>query len=165
MYTRPKLIQAGYTTLDSIPRIQKGSSTRFYCPALKGIDRNTQDTVSRWIQLLHKHPAHLQALDIKDARKQRDPSIKPLEGMTISKLADKYIVKRNKTRNQCTLLRGQGDEGVAFFLDKVEETTSACDNLLLTWKTHGLRQGPPEGEGNNAQHGLQNANCNRTMVR
>ena len=25
MATRPKLIQAGYTTLDSIPRIQKGS--------------------------------------------------------------------------------------------------------------------------------------------
>jgi len=33
--TRPKLIQAGYTTLDSISRIQKGSRTRFYCPALK----------------------------------------------------------------------------------------------------------------------------------
>jgi len=32
MSTRPKLIQAGYTTLDSIPRIQKGSRTRFYCP-------------------------------------------------------------------------------------------------------------------------------------
>jgi len=52
--------------------------------------------VSRWIQLLHKHPAHLHAIDIKDARKQRDPGIKPLEGMTTSKLADKYIVKRNK---------------------------------------------------------------------
>jgi len=38
MSTRPKLIQAGYTTLDSIPRIQKGSGTRFYCPALKGVD-------------------------------------------------------------------------------------------------------------------------------
>ena len=31
MATRPKLIQAGYTTLDSIPRIKKGSGTRFYC--------------------------------------------------------------------------------------------------------------------------------------
>jgi len=60
--TRPKLIQAGYTTLDSNPRIQKGSRTRFYCPALRGIDSKTQDTVSRWIQLLHKHPAHLHAL-------------------------------------------------------------------------------------------------------
>jgi len=139
--TRPKLIQAGYTTLDSIPRIQKGSRTRFYCPALKGIDSKTQDTVSRWFQLLHKHPAHLHAIDIKDARKQRDPGIKPLEGMTTSKLADKYIVKRNKIRNQCTLLRGQVEEGVVFFLDKVQETTSGCDNLLLTCKTHGSPQG------------------------
>jgi len=67
MATRPKLIQAGYTTLDSIPRIQKGSGTRFYCPALKGVDSRTQEKVSKWIQLLHKHPAHLHALDIKDA--------------------------------------------------------------------------------------------------
>jgi len=57
--------------------------------------------------------------------------------MTTSKLADKYIVKRNKIRNQCTLLRGQVEDGVVFFLDKVEETIRACDNLLLTWKTHG----------------------------
>jgi len=88
MSTRPRLIQAGYTTLDSIPRIQKGSRTWFYCPALKGIDSKTQDTVSRWIQLLHEHPAHLHAIEIKDARKQRDPGIKPQEGMTTSKLAD-----------------------------------------------------------------------------
>jgi len=40
--TRPKLIQVGYTTLDSIPRIQKGSRTRIYCLALKGIDSKTQ---------------------------------------------------------------------------------------------------------------------------
>ena len=143
MATRPKLIQAGYTTLDSIPRIQKGSETRFYCPALKGVDSTTQERVSRWIQLLHKHPAHLHALDIKDAldiknaQKQRDPGMKPLEGMTTSKLVDKYIVKRNKIRNQRDLLRGQVEEGVVFFLDKVEETIRACDNLLLTWRTHG----------------------------
>jgi len=37
MATRPKLIQAGYTILDSIPRIKKGSGTTFYCPALKGV--------------------------------------------------------------------------------------------------------------------------------
>ena len=43
MATRPKLIQAGYTTLDSIPRIQKGNGTRFYCPALKGVDSRTQE--------------------------------------------------------------------------------------------------------------------------
>ena len=24
-----------------------------------------------------------------------------------------------------------------FFLDKIEESIRACDNLLLTWKTHG----------------------------
>jgi len=72
-----------------------------------------------------------------NTHKQRDPGIKPLEGMTTSKLAEKYTVEGNKIRNQCTLLRGQLEEGVVFFLDKVEETTSACDNLLLTWKTHG----------------------------
>ena len=62
MAARPKLIQAGYTTLDSIQR----SGTRFYCPALKGVDSTTQDRVSKWIQLLHKHPAHLHALGIKE---------------------------------------------------------------------------------------------------
>ena len=59
MATRPKLIQAGYTTLDSIHRLKKGSGTRFYCPALKGVDNATQVRVSKWIQLLHKHPNHL----------------------------------------------------------------------------------------------------------
>ena len=47
MATRPKFIQAGYTTLDSIPRIQKWSGTRFYCPALKGVDCQTQERVSK----------------------------------------------------------------------------------------------------------------------
>jgi len=65
MATRPKLIQAGYTTLDSIPRLKKASGTRFYCPVLKGVDSRTQGKVFKWIQLLHKHPAHLHALDIK----------------------------------------------------------------------------------------------------
>ena len=104
MTIRPKLIKAGYATLDSIPRIQKGRGTRFYCPALKGVDSKTQESATRWIQLLHKYPAHLHAMDIKDAQKQRDPGIEPLEGMTTSKLADKCIVKQNKIRNQCTLL-------------------------------------------------------------
>jgi len=85
MATRPKLIQAGYTTLDSIPRLKKRSGTRFYCPALKGVDSTTQDKVSKWIQSLHKHPAHLHALDVKDAQPQRDPGIQPLAGMTITK--------------------------------------------------------------------------------
>jgi len=87
--------------------------------------------------LLHKHPAHLHALGIKDAQPQRDPGIQPLAGMTIIKLTDKYITKRNKIRNQTTLLRGQTEQGAAFFLDKIEETINTCDNLLLTWRTHG----------------------------
>jgi len=114
MSIRPKLIKAGYTTLDSIPRIQRGSGTRFYCPVLKGIDSKTQERVSRWIQLLHKHPAHLHAIHVKDAQKQRDPGIKPLEGMMTSKLAHKCIVKRNKIRNKCILLRDQVEDGVVF---------------------------------------------------
>jgi len=100
MAARPKLIQAGYTTLDSIPRLNERSGTRFYCPALKGVDSTTQGRVSKWIQLLHKHPAHLHALGIKDAQPQRDPGIQPFAGMTITKLTDKYIIKRNKIRNQ-----------------------------------------------------------------
>ena len=124
----------------------RSRTTRFFCPALKGVDSRTQEIVSKWIQLLHKHPAHLHALDMKDAQKQRDPGIKPLAGITISKLADKYIIKRNKLRNQITLLRGHVEAGVVFFLDKIEETTRACDNLLLTWKTHGT----PLGKGNHA---------------
>ena len=49
---------------------------------------------------------------------QRDPGIKPLAGMTMSKLADKYTIKRNKIRNQISLLRGKVEVGVVFFLDK-----------------------------------------------
>jgi len=51
-------------------------------------------------------------------------------------------VKRNNIRNQCTLLRSQGEEGVLLYLDKVEEITRACNKLLLKWKTHG----PPLGD-------------------
>ena len=95
------------------------------------MDSRTQERVSKWIQLLHKHPTHLHALDIKDAQKQRDPGIKPMAGMTMSKLADKYAIKRNKIRHQITLLRDQVEVGLVFFLDKVEETINACDNLLV----------------------------------
>ena len=59
----------------------------------------------------------------------------------MSKLADKYTMKRNKIRNRITLLRGQVEDGVVFFLKKVEETIRACDNLLLTWRTHGTPLG------------------------
>ena len=71
--------------------------------------------------MLHKFPAHLHALDIKDALTQSNPGIEKLGGMKTSKLADKYIGKRNKLRNQCTLLRSQGEEGKLLYLDKVEE--------------------------------------------
>jgi len=47
MTIRPKLIKAGYTTLDSIPHIQKGRGTRFYCPVLKGVDSKIQERVTR----------------------------------------------------------------------------------------------------------------------
>ena len=97
--------------------------------------------MSQWIQLLHKHPAHLHALDIKDAQPQRDLGIIPLAGMSMSKLTDRYIIKRNRIPNQITLLRGQAEDGVPFFLDKVEETINACDNLLITWGTHGTPLG------------------------
>jgi len=127
MAVRPKLIRAGYTTLDSIPRFQKGSGIRFYCLPLQGVDSVMQDSVTRWNQKLHKFPAHLHALDIKDAQAQRDPGIEQLGGMRTSQLADKYIVKRNKIRNQCTLLRNQGEEGVLFYLDKLVEIMRACD--------------------------------------
>jgi len=45
-----------------------------------------QDSVTRWIQKLHKFPAHLDALDIKDAQEQRDPGIEQLGGMRTSQL-------------------------------------------------------------------------------
>jgi len=40
-----------------------------------------------------------------------------------------------------TLLRGQVEDGVVFFVDKVEETIRARDNLLLTWRIHGTPLG------------------------
>ena len=54
-----------------LARVNKATSA--YCPALKGVDSRTQDKVSKWIRLLHKHPAHLHALDTKNAQPQRDP--------------------------------------------------------------------------------------------
>jgi len=102
---RPKLIGAGYTTLDSIPRIQRASGVRFYCPPLKGVDSKTQEIVTKWFQKLHKFPAHLHTLDIKEAQAQPNPGVECLGGMRTSQLVDKYIVKRNKIRNQCALLK------------------------------------------------------------
>ena len=86
--------------------------------------------------MLHKFPAHLHTPDIKNAHTQRDPGIEKLGGMKTSKLADKYITKWNKLRNQCNLPRSQGEEGELLYLDKIEEIIRACDKLLLRWKTH-----------------------------
>ena len=38
-------------------------------------------------------------------------------------------------------MRSHGEDGVVFFLDKVEVAIRACDNLLLTWRTHGTPLG------------------------
>jgi len=59
--TRPKLIQAGYISLDSISRSQKGNAIRFFCPALKGVDSSTQEIVSKWIHLLleYRHSVYI----------------------------------------------------------------------------------------------------------
>ena len=93
-------------------------------PRSQRVDSRTQGKVSKWIQLLHKHPAHLHALDVKDAQPHRDPGIKHLAGMTMSKLTDKYTIKRNKIRNQITLLRGQADLGMKITVDKRRTTTT-----------------------------------------
>ena len=61
-----------------------------------GQQNPTSEKVTQWIKLLHKHPAHLHALDIKDAQKQRDPGIKPLEGMTRPNLQTNTL--SNETR-------------------------------------------------------------------
>jgi len=164
MAIRPKLIRAGYTTLDSIPRIQKGSGTRFFCPPLKGVDSKTQESVTRWIQMLHKFRAHLHALDIKDAQKQRDPGIEKLAGKRTSKLAHKFIVKRNKIRNQCTLLRGQAEEGVELYLDKVEEIIRACDSLT-NMEDIWIPPGRPQGQGSHVPNNFQDDRRTRTMER
>jgi len=64
---------------------------------------------------------------MKEAQAQRDPGVEQLGGIRTSQLADKYIVKRNKIRNQCALLKNPGEEGVQHYLDKLEETMRSCD--------------------------------------
>ena len=90
----------------------------------------------KWIQKLHKLTAHLHALDIKEAQAQRDPGVEQLGEMKTAQLADKCIVKRNKIRNQCVLLKNTGEESIQHYLDKLEEIIRACDKLLRTWTTH-----------------------------
>jgi len=55
------------------------------------------------------------------------------------------------------------EAGVDFFLDKIEETMRACDNLLLTQKTHGTPLG--DRKVNQAQNGKQDTGGNRAMER
>jgi len=57
--------------------------------------------------------------------------------MNTTQLADTYIVKRNRIRNQCALLKNIGEKGTQHYFDKLEEIIRACDKLLSTWKTHG----------------------------
>jgi len=99
MAIRPKLIGAGYRTLDSILRIQKASGVRFYRPPLKGVDKRTQEIVKNWIQKLRKFPAHLHALNMKEAQAQKYPEVEQPRGMKTTQLADKYIVKHNTIQN------------------------------------------------------------------
>jgi len=82
-------------------------------------------------------PAHLHALFIKEAQAQRDPGVEQLGAMKTAQLADKYIVKCNKIRNQCALLKNIGVEGIQHYLDKLEEIFRACDKLLRALTTHG----------------------------
>ena len=86
---------------------------------------------------MHKFPAHLQSLDIKEAQAQRCPGVEQLRGIKTTQLLDKYIVKQNRIRNQCTLLKNIREEGIQHYLDKLEEIIRACDKFLHTWKTHG----------------------------
>jgi len=144
MAIRLKLIGAGCTTLDSIPRIQKASGKRFYCPPLKGVDKRTQEILTDWISELHKFPAHLHALDIKEVQAQRYPGVKQLSGIKTTQLADKHIVKRKRIRNQCALLKNIGEEGIQHYLDKPDEIIRACDKLKLTWTKHGSPLGDPK---------------------
>ena len=96
MAIRPKRILAGYRTLDSIPRIQRASGVQFFCNPQKGVEKQTQERVTNWIQKLHKFPAYLHSLDLKEAQAQRCPRVEQLQGIQLTQLLDKYIVKRNK---------------------------------------------------------------------
>jgi len=163
MAIRLKLIGAGYRTLDSIPRIQKGSRVRFYCHPLKGVDKRTQEIVTNWISELHRFPAHLHALDIKEVQAQRYPGVEQLSGMKTTQLADKHIVKRNRIRNQCALLKNIGEEGIQHYLDKPDEIVRACDKLLLTWTKHGSPLGDPKVKRDHVPNNIQDGGRARTM--
>jgi len=137
MTMRPKLIQAGKGTLDSIPRIQRASGVQFFCPPLKGVDNKTQERVTKWFRRQQKFPAHVHSLDLNEAQAQRCPGVEQLQGMKTRQLLDKYTVKRNNIRNHCTLLQSVGEEGIQHYLAKHKEITNAFDKLLHTWEIHG----------------------------
>jgi len=96
MTIRPKLIRAGYTTLELIPRIQKGSGIRFFCPPLKGVDSKTQESATRWIRCYTNSRLIYTHWILKTPQRQRDPEIEQLGGTRTSKLEDKYILKRKR---------------------------------------------------------------------
>jgi len=81
------------------------------CPHLKGVDKRTQERITNWIQKLHEFLAHLHALDIEEAQAPKYPGVEQLRGIKTTQLVDKYIVKRNRIRNQCALLKNIGEEG------------------------------------------------------
>jgi len=54
-------------------------------PLTRGGQRDARQR-NKMDQKLHKFPAHLDALDIKDAQEQRDPGIEQLGGMRTSQL-------------------------------------------------------------------------------
>ena len=85
MAIRPKIILA----LDSILRIQRASGVQFFCPPLKGVDKQTQERVTNWIQKLHRFSAHTHSLDLKESQAQRCPRVEQLQGTKTTQLLDK----------------------------------------------------------------------------
>jgi len=137
MAIRPKLIGAGYRTLDSIPRIQKASGVRFYCPPLNGVDKRTQEIVTNCIQKLHKFPAHPHALDIKRSPSAKIPRSRAIERNENNATSGQIYCKTQQDTKPCSLLKNIGEEDIQHYFDNLEEGISACDKLRRTWTTHG----------------------------
>ena len=58
---------------------------------------------------------------LKEAQAQRYPGVEQSREMKTTQLADKYIVKRNRIRNQYALLKNIGEEDIQHYLDKLQE--------------------------------------------
>jgi len=98
MAIRPKLILAGYKTLNSIPCIHKASEVQFFCPPLKGVDSQTQERVTNRMKKLHKFPAHMHSLGLKNSKPQQCPRIEQLQGLKMTQLLDESILTRNSVK-------------------------------------------------------------------